>query len=728
MLAFAIYSVFSSIEKHRELSYLKTCSLSINTKEKQMLLTTIIVVGGVLYGGKKIYQQHLKMKQQLVKRENVTSKFQVSTQNKTLVEIAQQSNDRKKQILTDNVILVGVSLSVMILFFPFFPPIQFLAIPVILYAMKPILQKSFDKFKQGIIGADILNLITVIGLILFGFYFLGLFALFIYSIAQRFVIKIHDDSHSKLVDVFQQIPKSVWIIVDDVELRIPFQEIKIGDIVVVHAGEVIPADGIVTNGIASVDQHILTGEARPIDKGVEDEVFASTTVLSGQIFIRVEKAGDATTVAKVGQVLNNMVDFKSAKELRAERLADKTALPTLVAGGIAFPILGASGALAVLGSHFTNKMRMIASLSILNYLNIASKNGILIKDGRALEWLQQVDTIIFDKTGTLTEDQPTVDLIHSSTDYSENDVLRYAVAAEYKQTHPIAKAILQKAEDRNLLIPTIDETEYQIGYGLTVQVEGETVRVGSKRFMEMVDIPIPAKLQEVEKVCYQEGHSLVMVAVNEQLIGAIELLPTIRPEAKAVIQQLRQLPQIKATYIISGDHEMPTRRLAKTLGIDHYFAGTLPENKAKIIEQLQQEGKFICYIGDGINDAIALKQSQVSISLRGASTVATDSAQIILLDKGLQHLNMLFDIAKTYNRNMDVTLALVVTPTFVGIGGAYLLGLGFGSTVFLSLFALLSGTGSAMFPLFYDPAKKLDLISPQITREETATSIETNDL
>ncbi len=692
----------------------------------------MIVVGGVLYGGKKNYQQRFKIKQ-LVAWKNVTSKFPVSkNNNKTLVDITQQTNNRKKQILTRNLILTAVSLGVMIAVSPFFPPIQFLAIPIILYASIPALQKSLDKFKQGIIGADILNLITILGAILFGFYFLGLFAIFIYSIAQRAIIKIHEDSHSNLIDVFQQIPKSVWIIVDDVEIRIPFQEIKVGDILVVHAGEVIPADGIVTSGIASVDQQILTGEAIPVDKGVADEVFASTTVLTGQIFIRVEKAGEATTVAKVGQVLNNMVDFKSSKELRAERLADKTALPTLIAGGIAFPVLGTSGALAVLGSHFTNKMRMIASLSILNYLNIASKNGILIKDGRALEWLEQVDTIIFDKTGTLTEDQPTVGIIHSSTDYSENDVLRYAVAAEYKQTHPIAKAIIQEAENHNLRIPTIDETEYQIGYGLTVQVENKTVRVGSKRFMEMVNIPIPSKLQEVEQVCYQEGHSLIMVAINEQLIGAIELLPTIRPEAKAVIQQLRQLPQIKATYIISGDHEMPTRRLAKTLGIDHYFAETLPENKAKIIEQLQQKGKFICYIGDGINDAIALKQSQVSISLRGASTVATDSAQIILLDKGLQHLNMLFDIAKTYNRNMDVTLALVVTPTFVGIGGAYLLGFGFGSTVFLSLFALLSGTSSAMFPVFYEPSKKsskkLDLTGTQITREESAPSLETNDL
>lgn len=684
-----------------------------------MLLTTIIVLGGVLYGSKKIYHQRFKIKQHLVKRKNVTSKYPVSEKNKTLAEVTQQVNERKKQVLNRNIVIIGVFLSLGIAIFPFFPPIQFFAIPVILYTLLPVLQKTFNKLKRGIIGADILNFITILSALIFGFYFLSLFILLIFSIAQRFIIKVHDDSHSKLVDVFQQIPKFVWIIVDDVELRISFQEIKVGDILVVHAGEVIPADGIVTSGIASVDQQILTGEARPVDKGVKDEVFASTTVLSGQIFIRVEKAGEETTVAKVGQILNNMVDFKSSKELRAETLADKTALPTLVAGGIAFPILGPSGALAVLGSHFTNKMRMIASLSILNYLNIASKNGILIKDGRALEWLEKVDTIIFDKTGTLTEDQPTVGIIHSCTDYSENDVLRYAVAAEYKQTHPIAKAIIQKAEKLDLLIPIIDETEYQMGYGLTVQVESKTVRVGSKRFMEMLNIPISSRLQEVEKICYQEGHSLIMVAINDQLIGAIELLPTIRTEAKAVIQQLRQLPQIKATYIISGDHEMPTRKLAKTLGIDHYFAETLPENKAKIIEQLQQEGKFICYIGDGINDAIALKQSQVSISLRGASTVATDSAQIILLDKGLQHLKLLFDIAKTYNRNMDVTLALVVTPTFVGIGGAYLLGFGFGSTVFLSMFALLSGTSSAMFPLFYEPSKKIDTESMKPSMKET---------
>ena len=190
--------------------------------------------------------------------------------------VKKSNSDYKKRILSRNIVLSGISLSLMIAVFPFFPPIQFLSIPVTLYILNTILQKTIEKFRRGIIGADFLSLISIPLSILFGFYFLGLFALFIYSIAQRAITQVHEDSHSKLVDVFQQIPKSVWIIVDNVELQIPFQDIKVGGIMVVHAGEVIAADGIVTSGIACVDQQILTGEARPVDKGVEDQVFAST--------------------------------------------------------------------------------------------------------------------------------------------------------------------------------------------------------------------------------------------------------------------------------------------------------------------------------------------------------------------------------------------------------------------------------------------------------------------
>jgi heavy metal translocating P-type ATPase len=681
------------------------------------MLLSLLVTYGAVYAGMKIYQQrHQK------KLSKGSKNFQRGTpkSQKELAKLKKQATQHKQRI-NRNIIISGVMLGVMNLAALTYPSIQFLAIPFILYTCIPVIQKAFQQLKQGLFGGDALVVLVFLGAILYGYILLACSVILIFSIAEKFVLKVYDDSHNKLVDVFQQVPNFVWIVVDDVELHIPFQELKKGDTVIVHGGEVIPADGIITAGVASVDQHILTGEARPVDKGVGDEVFASTTLLSGQIYLQVEKAGETTTVAQIVQLLNNTIDFKSSLELKAETLADKGALPTLVIGTLAFQVLGSSGGLAVLNSHFKNKLRLVASLGILNYLNIASKNSILIKDGRSLELLKHVDTIVFDKTGTLTEEQPTVGAIHPCGDYQEEDILRYAVAAEYKQTHPIARALIQKAEERGLSIPKIDETEYQVGYGLTVRIEENTVRVGSQRFMEMLNIKMPSTCQDIEKVCYREGHSLIMVAIDEQLMGAIELLPTIRPEAKAIIQELHQNPQIQSTYIISGDHEIPTRKLAEVLGIDHYFAETLPEKKADIIEQLQQAGKVICYIGDGINDAIALKKSHVSISLRGASTVATDTAQIILLDQGIKQLTLLFALAKSFNENMDTSVALVVTPTIVGIGGAYLLGLGFGSVVLLQIIALLSGTTNAMLPLLYNPSKKVLPIDSAMTQGDRSS-------
>ncbi len=171
-----------------------------------------------------------------------------------------------------------------------------------------------------------------------------------------------------------------------------------------------------------------------------------------------------------------------------------------------------------------------------------------------------------------------------------------------------------------------------------------------------------------------------------------------RPEVKAIISRLKQRKNIKAIYIISGDHEIPTKTLAQEIGVDHYFAETLPENKASIIEQLQQDGHFICYIGDGINDSIALKKSQVSISLRGASTIATDTAQIVLMDEGLKHLNALFDLADNFNANMNTTFAVMIVPAIISVGGVFILGFGLPQTIILNMVGLILGLGNAMIP------------------------------
>ncbi len=215
--------------------------------------------------------------------------------------------------------------------------------------------------------------------------------------------------------------------------------------------------------------------------------------------------------------------------------------------------------------------------------------------------------------------------------------------------------------------------------------------------MRIEGIPIPAEMQQVEQKVHEQAYSLVYVAIDDHLSGAIELRPTIRPEAKPMIEYLRQ--RNMSIVIISGDHEAPTQKLASELGIEHYFAETLPENKASIVEQLQKEGKFVCFVGDGINDSIALKTANVSISLRGASTVATDTAQIILMNQTLDQLPQAFHLADEFDAHMKKAFLTTIVPQTICVGGAFMLNFGILSAIILNQLGLYSGIANAMSPL-----------------------------
>jgi heavy metal translocating P-type ATPase len=661
------------------------------------MILELTILGGIFYAGFKNLKKSRKVGTSLSIKQNQSKQTPEDETDQPLQKSGNTDMAGMKRFERNNIAaLTGLGLSIAGFFYP---PLNLLSIPFIVYAIKDIFNTAYQLAKEGKASVSTLLSLVIVGtFFIAGGVFIVSLIILIYIWTIKLTARITQTSRQNLVDIFEQHPKFVWVLVDNVEVSVPFNELQVNDVVVVHAGETIPADGVVVEGMASVDQHILTGEARPVERELKDEVFASTVVLSGKIYIKVEKAGEESTVAKITHILNRTVDFKSTTQLRSEKLSDDLVTPALIAGCVALPVLGFNGALAAINSHPKEKLGFVAPISILNYLNLASKQNILIKDGRSLELLSQVDTIIFDKTGTLTEEQPHVGSIHCCSSYSEDDILTYAAAAECKQNHPLAQAILQEAQKRQLTLPSIDDSEYQIGYGLIVVVAGQTIHVGSERFMAKVGMSIPNSLKQQQQLCHEEGYTLVMVAIDNQVSGAIELLPTVRPEVKAIIRRLKQRKNIKAIYIISGDHEIPTRKLAQDIGVDHYFAETLPENKASIIEQLQQDGHFICYIGDGINDSIALKKSQVSISLRGASTIATDTAQIVLMDEGLNHLNALFDLADDFNANMDTTFAVMLVPAVISVGGVFLLGFGIPQTIILNMVGLILGLGNAMIP------------------------------
>ncbi|MEZ4713377.1 MAG: heavy metal translocating P-type ATPase [Caldilineaceae bacterium] len=578
-------------------------------------------------------------------------------------------------------------------------PIQFLVcVPPALYLMRFTYKQAYRALKEE----RRLNFATLLAvnqtLIWFGgFYTLGGLIFMLTTVGQKINYISEARSRTQMVNIFGKLPQKVWILRDGIEIEIPFEQLEVGHVLVIGSGQMIPIDGVIIDGYASIDQHRLTGESQPAEKAVGDQVLAATVVLAGQIQVRVEKTGQATVAAQIGEMLEKTASYQTAITSKAAQLADRTVGPTLGVAGLAGLLLGPAGAAAITSTMFGLNLWISGPLALRNYLTIATRRGILVKDGRSLDLLTEIDTIVFDKTGTLTLDQPHVTYIHTFAEEEAQTVLRYAAAVEQRQSHPIARAILAHAAAAEVVLPRIDESRYEMGYGLQAEIEGKLIRVGSDRFMTLKEIALSPAVHALQERCHAEGHSLVMVAVDEQLVGAIELQPTIRPEAKAVIDELHQ--RNLACYIISGDQEGPTRSLAKALGIEHYFANTLPENKAQLVEQLQQEGRAVCFVGDGINDSIALKKANVSVSLRGSTTVAMDTAQIVLMDTTLEQLPLLFKLANEMEQNLTTTHRLAIVPGLGIWAGVFFLHLGLLGATLIFEASLWVGIANAMRPL-----------------------------
>ena len=575
------------------------------------------------------------------------------------------------------------------------------AIGTALYSTTLIFRNGYDALvKEKKLRMDVMGSLYFLCTWAGGYFLAGGIGLVAFYASEKLVFITQDRSQKGLIKIFGQQPRTIWQLIDGLEIEVPFESLKAGDTVVVHAGQVIAIDGIIVHGMATVDQHMLTGEAQPVEKSVGDPVLASTVLLAGNIHVQVEKTGEATVAAQIGTILNNTASYQAGIVSKGEQVADRSVPPSLLLALVALPLSGYKFMVAILGSAIGLNIKITAPIAMLNFLNLAAKHGILIKDGRSLELLKSVDTVVFDKTGTLTLEQPHVTAIHPWGETTEEQLLIYAAAAEHRQTHPVARAILAAAAEQGLTLPMIDHAQYEIGYGIRVQVGEKTILVGSDRYMTAEAITIPEEIRALQANAQQQGHSVVMVAVDQQLAGAIELQPTLRPEAKAIVEALRA--RKLELYIISGDNEQPTRKMANDLGITNFFANTLPENKAALVEQLQKEGRAVCFVGDGINDSIALKKANVSISLRGASSAATDSAQVILMAQSLQQLPYVFDLSEKFDSNMKAGFTAAIGQGVIVIAGALLGRVGILTGTLIWEIGLLAGLGIATLPILQE--------------------------
>ena len=554
-------------------------------------------------------------------------------------------------------------------------------------------------FHERRLGVDVLDAIVVVGCLATGQIFAGSVLCLCLSFGRMLVAKTQDDSKRLLVQAFGKQSQFVKLWKDGKETETLLEDLKQGDVIVVHTGEAVPVDGIVKEGLAMIDQAALTGESTPAEKAVGERVFAGTLTVAGKIFVEVEKAGTDTASAKIAQILNDAAGYKLSSQNKGERLADKAVIPTLALSSLGLATLGPQGAVAVLNSDFGTGIRMAAPLAMLTSLALCAEKGILVKDGRALELMHDIDTVLFDKTGTLTRERPEVGHIATYNGFERNRLLQLVASAEQRFSHPIAKAILVEFEETGMPMLPIDDSKYQVGYGIDAHIDGHNVMVGSLRYLKMENIDVPEEVEEVVATAHAEGHTLVMTAIDGQFSGAIELVASQRPEVVEIIHGLRKRG-IKHIAIISGDHDAPTRKLAESLEMDEYFAGVLPGDKADYVERLQKQGRKVCFVGDGINDSIALKKANVSISLRGASSIATDTAQIVFMEESLHRLCELRDIARDLDRNVRRSWYMILAPNALCIVGAFTMGFGVMASVLTNNVAALGALANGMTPLY----------------------------
>ena len=657
------------------------------------------------------------------------------------------------------------------------PPLRVVSLACLLYNSRAIYAKAYlDLREERRISIDVLTALTNTIYLASGFWLYGSLSQMSFFFSARLLSAIQDRFAQDMTAAFSLQSQMVWQWVQEADLlpgpqasrdgsfspgraedalghgesggrgqqaprghavQVPLETIQVGDVVVVQAGEVIPVDGVVKYGSGLVDQQVLTGEARPVEKSAgdresaESQVFAMTLVVSGRLYVAVTQTSQETTAARVGRLLQETQDPRATQRLQSFALTERLIAPVLGLSALSLPLLGPLQAASLINIHPRRHLINLSMLSNLSFLLYATHRDVLIKDGRSLEILKKVDTIVFDKTGTLTQPQPQVSAFHLCAEseegeseeggIEETDMLRYAAAAEQRQSHPIAKALLAEAAARNLDLPTVEDATYQVGFGLAVQMTNSahtadaansgvthTVHVGSARFMQMEDIHIPAAIQRVQEACRLAGHSLVFVAVDGRLQGAIELQIQARDEAAEVIAALKsgyggqrggnRQGETRHIVLVSGDQAAPTAALAHALGIDEYVAEALPSDKAALIAELQASGRSVCFVGDGINDAVALKQADLSISLYGATAAATETAHIVLMRNDLRQMLSLFEMADEYAVNQRRLTRAMLSPGVLGAFGVLFLGFSLPEMTLLSMLNTTLGTTVAMQP------------------------------
>lgn len=455
---------------------------------------------------------------------------------------------------------------------------------------------------------------------------------------------------------------------DGKEEMIPTEEIRQGDLLRILPGETIPVDGTILSGETSVDQSIMTGESLPVDKSVGEEVFCGTINRFGSIDISATKVGENSSLQK----LIRMVQDAENKQAPMQRIADRAAswlVPVaLLIAVLAYVFSGnIVTAVTVLVVFCPCALVLATPTAIMAAIGQATKHGVIIKSGEALEKMGKVDIIAFDKTGTLTYGRLDVsDIISFDENVSERELLALAASAEARSEHPLGKAIVAYAAAEGVTLTEAEDFKMTAGKGILAEVSGRRLICGNEKFLVENGASIGQKVQSALERLRTQGKASILVADGRKCIGVIALSDVLRPEAKDMVSRLADMDT--RTVLLTGDHQKTAYYFAKQVGISGVRAELLPEEKVQNIEKLQKENHTVCMIGDGVNDAPALKTADVSVAMGSmGSDIAVDAAEVALMSDDISKIPYLKRLSNATVRTIKASITLSMCINFVAI-------------------------------------------------------------
>ncbi len=455
---------------------------------------------------------------------------------------------------------------------------------------------------------------------------------------------------------------------DGKEEMIPAEEIRQGDILRILPGETIPVDGTIINGETSVDQSIMTGESLPVDKGVGEEVFCGTINRFGSIDISATKVGENSSLQKLIRMVQDAENKQAPMQRIADRVASWLVPVALLIAILAYVFTGnIVTAVTVLVVFCPCALVLATPTAIMAAIGQATKHGVIIKSGETLEKMGKVDTIAFDKTGTLTYGRLDVsDMLSFDESISETDLLSLAASAEAKSEHPLGKAIVAYAKTKD--VPLVESTAFRMtaGKGIFAEVDNRSLLCGNEKFLTENGVSIDNRVQSALERLRTQGKASILVAEGQTCIGVIALSDVLRPEAKDMVSRLSDMHT--RTVLLTGDHQKTADYFAQQVGISEVRAELLPEEKVQSIEKLQAENHKVCMIGDGVNDAPALKTADVSVAMGSmGSDIAVDAAEVALMSDDISKIPYLKRLSNATVKTIKASITLSMCINLVAI-------------------------------------------------------------